>query len=430
MDSLGKFTKDRIVIGFDVSDDYSLISYYSLAEKEPVTVGTVVGGDDICIPTVLGKYYAENKWIFGRDALQFLDRKEGTVITNLLSRAREGKKVEVELRDYNPIDLLALFMKKCFALLAVSAPIEKVSAVIITVDRPDAETIDIFLRAIDILRIKPEKVYFQSHSESAYEYIINQNKEIWKNEVVICHMKSDCLYVRKMHKVQRTSPTVVLMEENTYKHIKSTDFIDATPEILKQKDAEFEYVMKGTIEGSYVSAIFLIGDEFSGEWWKDSLAYMSRNRRVFIGNNLFSKGAAYGARERISPSERASEYVFLGKDKVKANVGMRVVRGGEEVYMALLDAGQNWYETKKECQLILDREEVLEFVITPLNGKDVKTGRMYLSGMPVRPRKATRIQLELKMVSERKLSVTVTDMGFGEFFEASGQYWTTEFILE
>ena len=430
IDSIGKFTKDRIVVGLDIADDYSMVSYYALSEEEPVTVGTVLGSDDICIPTALGKYYAENKWVFGQEAVSLAENKDGTLVMQLLSKARQGDKVEVELREYNPVDLLALFMKKCFSLIATNAPIEKVSAITITTDRPDKETIDIFLKAIDTLRIKPEKVFFQSHSESAYEYIINQKKEIWKNDVAIFHMKPDGLYVRRMTKVQRTTPTVVLMEENHYKHIKAADCYETNELKLKNLNADFEYICKGTFEGSYVSAVYLIGHEFGLDWWHDSLGFLSKNRRVFVGNNLFSKGAAYGARQKVDPTDSSREYVFLGKDKVKANVGMRVIRDGEECYMALIDAGKSWYETRKECQLILDKEDVLEFVITPINGKNVKKGQLFLTGMPVRPNKSTRILLEMKMVSERKLNVTVTDLGFGEFFETSGLYWSTELILE
>jgi len=429
-DSLGKIAKQRTVIGFDISDEYSMISYYSLDDTEPRTAATVLGGDDMCIPTVIGKYYAENSWTFGKDALEMSSKKEGMSADMLLSKARAGENVQIEMQYYDPVDLLALFMKKCFGLVAVYAPIEKVSAIVITVDRPDAETIAIFRKAIDILRIKSDRVYFQSHSESAFYYMINQQRELWNHNVIICHLKNDCLYIRTMKKNVHTNPVVVLMEENKFGHIKNTDLIDAPPAILKQKDTELWSVMNGFCEGNYISSIYLLGDGFEGDWWKESLNYMSKNRRVFRGNNLFSKGAAYGAREILSPTDIGSNHVFLGRDKVKANVGMRVIRDGEEVYMALLDAGKNWYDTKFECELILDHEEVLTFVVTPLNGKNVRTAQMYLTGIPMRTGKALRIHLTLKMMSERKLLVTAEDMGFGEFFESSGLVWNTEIVME
>ena len=85
---------------------------------------------------------------------------------------------------------------------------------------------------------------------------------------------------------------------------------------------------------------------------------------------------------------------------------------------------------KYDFMIILEHEEVLSFIVTPLNGRNVKTAQMYLTGIPLRPGKSTRIHLELKMLSERKLLVSAIDMGFGEFYEASGLMWNTEIVLE
>ena len=429
-DSLGKLSKQRIVLGFDISDEYSVISYYMLGDNEPKTATVTPDGEDMCIPTVIGKSFNENVWHFGSQAIEMEQKKEGMTVDRLLEKARAGENIQVEMQYYDPVDLLALFMKKCFGLVGLVAPVEKVAAIVITVDKPDEETMNIFKKAVDILRIKPDKIYFQSHSESAYYYMINQPRELWNHNVLICHLKSDCLVIRTMKKNVHTSPVVVLMEENKFRNVRGDDLIDAPAPVKKQKDNELWTIMQGFCEGNYISSIYLMGKDFEGDWWKESLNYMSKNRRVFMGNNLFSKGAAYGAREIINPTDVGGNHVFLGREKVKANVGMNVIRDGAEVYMALLDAGKNWYDTRHECDLILDREEVLTFVITPLNGKNVRTAQMYLTGIPLRNGKSVRIHLTLHMKSERKLIVTAEDRGFGEFFESSGLVWNTEIMME
>lgn len=429
-EAIGKITKDRIVMGFDLSDEFSQISYMAMSDSEPKTVSTVVGGDQMCIPTKLGKVTGENTWTFGADAAKLEEEDRGTVISDLISKARTGKLVTVEGREYDPTDLLALYMKKCFSLLSLVAPIEKVSIIVITVDHPDSETIEILSRAITTLRIKPEKVFYQSHSESTYHYMIHQKKDLWIHDVLICHIKEDDLFVRTVKKNINTNPTVVMMEENSYRTVSAKAVKNGNPTFLHSMDQALNTILCGYCEDKYVSSIFLLGEGFEGDWYPESLKYMCKNRRVFGGNNLFSKGACYGAAEKLEESEVAAKHVFLGKDKVKANVGMKVMKEGEETYIALLDAGKNWYETSKECEFILDHEDTLNFIVTPLNGKNVKTVPMYLTGMPVRPPKATRIHMEMKMISERKLLVCVTDLGFGEFFAPSGQQWKSEIVLD
>ena len=105
--------------------------------------------------------------------------------------------------------------------------------------------------------------------------------------------------------------------------------------------------VKEFCEGNYVSSIYLLGSAFEEQWYKESLKYMCQNRRVFLGNNLFSQGAAYGAKEKMLVSEAMSDFVFLGKDKVKSNVGVIACKEGKDTYVPLLEAGMNWYETSK-----------------------------------------------------------------------------------
>ena len=428
-DAFGKTSRDRIVLGFDLSDEFSQISYAYMNDDEPVTVSAVLGGDEICIPTMLGKYENENTWTFGFDAKRIESEGGGTVIGNLISLAREGSMVRVEDREYNPVDLLALYMKKCFSLLSLTAPIEKVSVIVVTVDRPDAQTIEILSKAITTLRIKPEKVYYQSHSESAYHYMIHQPRDLWNHDVLICHLKEDGMFVRSLKKYVNTSPIVMVMEEQNFSHINSLLLKDASESTKSRLDQSFCHILYGLCEDNYISSIYLLGDGFEGDWFGESLKYMSRGRRIFGGNNLFSKGAAYGAREKLEESDAASKHVFLGKDKVKSNVGMEVIKEGVSEYLPLIDAGRNWYETTKECDFILDNEDTLSFRITPLNGKNIKDVPMYLTGIPTRASKATRVHVDLKMVTERKLLVTVTDLGFGQFYPPSGLEWKSEIVL-
>lgn len=428
--ALGRITRERMIVSLDLSDEFSQISYTSLGEKNPRTATVAGDSEDMCIPTVLAKYSDDNAWTYGYDALEVAEKGEGELVGDLIALSRKGQPVTVEGREYDPVDLLALFMKKCFNLLAVAAPIEKVAIIVITIDRPDAETIDMLNKAINTLRIKPEKVFFQSHSESAYYYMINQSRELWNHDVLICHLKEDGLYVRTMKKNLNTTPLVILMEEQNFAHIKGLELRGASDATKKKLDQAFYTILCGLCEESYVSSIYLLGQDFEDKWYEQSLNYMCKGRRVFGGNNLFGKGACYGGIELLEPSDEAKQYVFLGKDKVKANVGMKAYREGEEAYIGLIDAGKNWYETGKHMDLILDHEDTLKFIVTPLNGRNQKIVPMYLTGIPPRPPKATRVHIEIKMLSERKMLVIVNDLGFGEFYKSSGIEWKSEIVLD
>ena len=113
----------------------------------------------------------------------------------------------------------------------------------------------------------------------------------------------------------------------------------------------------------------------------------------------------------------------MGKEKLKSNIGMKVQRRGMDSYLALLDAGTNWYETQKEVEFILESGDTFSVLITPLNGRDVTVVEVSLQGLEERPVGTTRIRLVADMVSEGKVQLRMEDMGFGELFPATHAKW-------
>ena len=89
-----------------------------------------------------------------------------------------------------------------------------------------------------------------------------------------------------------------------------------------------------------------------------------------------------------------------------------------------MDAGNNWYETSAEFDIILESGNTVEFVITPLTGENVSSRLITLEGLPERPQRTTRLNIQIEMSAVNQAVVTVTDMGFGEIFRSSGKAWT------
>lgn len=115
--------------------------------------------------------------------------------------------------------------------------------------------------------------------------------------------------------------------------------------------------------------------------------------------------------------------VYLGADKLKSNVGMKVERRGEDSYFAILDAGQNWYEAAADFEVILRKGNSLFFHITPLTGENITDKKIELEGLPERPPCTTRLKIHVEMESVNQVTATIEDMGFGEFFPSSGKGW-------
>lgn len=175
-----------------------------------------------------------------------------------------------------------------------------------------------------------------------------------------------------------------------------------------------------------VSSVYLIGEAFSQEWMKESLRYLCHGRRVFQGNNLFSKGACYSMMERLAPSEAGKNHVFLGDDKLKSNIGMKILRQGEESYCALLDAGINWYEAKNSMEFYLLEGRAVEILITSLTGKGNRIARIVPEELQ---EGITRLKISVEMRDDTHLMVELEDLGFGTFRAATHHIWKEEIEL-
>lgn len=422
--------KGSVLVGYDLGEQYAQISYCLMGEGDVETVAPVVGTKQYNIPFMLCKRKGTNQWLYGKEAVKSAGEEDLSPVEGILALAREGQEIELDGETYDPVALLTLFIRRSLGLLSIIVPVDGIAAILFTVDRMDDRMVEVLLQAAANLNLKTSHIYFQSHTESLYSFMLYQPSELWAYQVVVCEHDGRLLKTYRMECNKRTTPIVTLIEEASYETVvvPEEDEDEAVREDASRlADERFLGILGKLCEGRIVSSAYLLGDGFREEWHKKSLQFLCRNRRVFQGNNLFSRGAVYSLLEKFDPSDAGQTHIFLGEDKLKANIGMKVLRQGKESYYALLDAGESWYELHKSCEILLAAEKEISFVITPLTGKNAETMVMPLTGARETGAPFTRYALEAAMVSADRLQVTVTDLGLGEFFASTGQKWEETF---
>ncbi len=425
-----KLKNDKLVIGYDLGDQVSQISYCHINSDSPETLSVTAGTEQFNIPTVLCKRRDVGQWFYGKEAMKYASQEEGTLLTGLLTLAKRGEMVSLEETEFDPVALLTLFVKRSLTLLSMVAGWESVEAVMFTCDDLDHRLIEVLAQVAAGIGLKNKKVFFQSNQESFYYYMLYQPRELWNHQVLLCDYRENYLKLYHLECNKRTAPVVVYIEAKEYpdfvlEELPAEEY--ARKQAMQEKDRQFLELLTECCKGKIISSAYLIGDGFKEEWMEDSLRYLCQGRRVFRGNNLYSKGACLGMKEKLNASELGSSYVFLGEDKLKANIGMKVLRRGVDSYFALLDAGQNWYDSRKECEFILESEPVFELRVTPLNGREAAVVEISLDGIPKRPERTTRIHLEIFMKDAGTVVLHMEDLGFGELFPSSGKSWQEEF---
>ncbi|MBO4901299.1 MAG: hypothetical protein J5518_00705 [Lachnospiraceae bacterium] len=421
--------KPAFVIGYDLNDQVSQISYYELNKDVPETLMDEEEEERLGIPTVLCKRKNVSQWYCGREAQKVVERGEGTLVGKLLSFARSGAKIELEGEAYDCVDLLVLFVRRTLNQLSMITGPDQVEAMIFTVDSLEGRTIDVLNSVASALPIARERIFFQTYEESSYYYVLHQPSELWEHEVVIFDYSNQFMRAYDLWMNHRTTPIVCFVERSDYTELKTPSLMLGETPTEESRDYLDEYVLHtihGLLNPKTVSSVFLIGDGFDESWCNKTLKYLCMGRRVFQGKNLYSKGACYCAKDKITPCELNKQYVFLGADKLKCNVGVQMRRGQSEEYFALADAGENWYDAKKQFECILEEGCYVNFTITPLDGKDKQMLSVELNGLPQRPKRATRLRIMTEMQSETHIKIKIHDLGFGEMFPSSGKVWTLE----
>ena len=406
---------EKVIVGYDLGNKYAQISCYVTGSEEEIrTLSSVAGSSVYTIPLALSKRQGVNQWFYGSEAIRYAGEEEGILVENLLKLARDGEPVQIDGAPIDPVALLTLFLKRSLGLLSQVTNTERIGALMITCEELDHRMLEVLTAATEGLHLKKDQICFQSHVESFYYYNLYQPEELWRHKTILCEYGDASIRTYCMECNRHTTPVVAYMEEREF------------PFPVPESDEKMQEIAKKLCENQMISSVYLIGEAFSRDWMKESLRYLCKGRRVFQGNNLFSKGACYGMMERLTPGENGKNHVFLGKDKLKSNIGMKVLRQGEESYQALLDAGINWYEAKNTMEFYLLEGRAVEILITSLTGKGNRIARIVPEELQ---EGIIRLRISVEMRDDTHLKVELEDLGFGTFRAATHHIWKEEIEL-
>ena len=406
---------EKVIVGYDLGNKYAQISCYVTGSEEEIrTLSSVAGSSVYTIPLALSKRQGVNQWFYGSEAIRYAGEEEGILVENLLKLARDGEPVQIDGAPIDPVALLTLFLKRSLGLLSQVTNTERIGALLITCEELDHRMLEVLTAATEGLHLKTDQICFQSHVESFYYYNLYQPEELWRHKTILCEYGDASIRTYCMECNRHTTPVVAYMEEREF------------PFPVPESDEKMQEIAKKLCENQMISSVYLIGEAFSRDWMKESLRYLCKGRRVFQGNNLFSKGACYGMMERLTPGENGKNHVFLGKDKLKSNIGMKVLRQGEESYQALLDAGINWYEAKNTMEFYLLEGRAVEILITSLTGKGNRIARIVPEELQ---EGIIRLRISVEMRDDTHLKVELEDLGFGTFRAATHHIWKEEIEL-
>lgn len=397
---------DGLIVGIDLCDEYTQMN---CSEQEKTWT----------IPTVLCKNKNTDAWYVGEEAYAHTLKGDGVIVDQLVKLvSKEGTATIGEIR-YEAQDLLKRFLELILRLPEQEYGILGIKQLVITVEKLNLTLMKALYFCAEELGIPRERVQVISQSESFIYYILSQKKEIWTGTVGMFDLSEKRLRYYEL-KVQRGGKQAGVVAE--YEDLEEAFSLDIlkTPSGAKLADTILTSCGERMMQKKLYSAVFLTGKGFlERDWAEEFMKLVCTKRRVYMETGVFARGAAYRAQDLLQ-EKTAFPYTCICEGRLKTNVSMNVFHRGQETSVVMASAGDNWYEQTSVIDVIPERQDCIELVVTSPDSKNKKTVSIPLEGFPERPERTTRVAVQISFLDEHTMAVKLTDKGFGELFPSSG----------
>lgn len=397
-----------IYLGIDFGPESTILSIYNQNMAEPQTISTVLGAENYAIPTALAKKNGLSQWYFGHDANLQSSLGQASLVEDLYKNAYDDTKLVVSGESYSARQLLVIYFKKLLSMPSIYSVMDRLKKLILCIDIVDSTIIEVLQYVAQELNIGQDSLLIIDKKECFYYYALSQKPDLFTYNVALFEYSKENSFSFILSRNTATKPQVVTVDKQ------SNDMTSCN-------DQDFLNIAKRTFGNKVFSAVYLVGDGFNGEWMKESLTFLCRGRKVFLGQNLYSKGACYAG--LIKSTDKDWPFIYIGDNDLKFNISLKLIDKGQYTFYSLLEAGRSWFEEKGECEVIIDGNSEVELYMQKPEQRMATTQVLELIDMPERENRTTRVRIEAVPLSDASVKINITDLGFGEISPSSGKKW-------
>ena len=411
---------EGLLIGLDLCDDYSQLSIFSKDTMDAESFFLDEEKTKCLIPTVLCKKKGSDFWYIGEEAFKSALTGGGIMVDKLLKLTeKEGTSTMDGIR-YRAEELLEIYINKLLLWVMEQNGGREIGQVVVTLPSLSPVVMDSVVRIMDRLGVGRSRLHMISHTESFVYYVLSQKKELWANEACLFDLTENGLHYYELSAMRGRSPQIIKAGHEFLEEGFSLDILE-TKSGKKLADNILTSCASRLLEKKVVSSVFLTGKGLENcDWADEFLKLLCRKRRVFAGQGVFAKGAAYVAFDSTM-EKSAYPYICICEGRIPATVMMSAFYKGRERQLILASAGTNWYEAKASLEVITDGTDNLELTIKRMEPAGITRVSIPLQEIPKRPDRTTRLEIVIAFLREDYMLVKVKDLGFGEWFASSGK---------
>ena len=410
----------NLLVGFDLSNDYTQISCYNQNTFAPETIKFDYDSDKELLDTVMAMNKETKEWSIADEAIRAGKEGKAVLVSNIVNAIKQNKNIKVMDNWMKPVELLSIYFRKTLSLIKRYYPNESIQRLEVCIGETNINLVNAVFEALERIGINKNRVSVQNHSQSFLYYALSQKKELWMNDVALFDFGLAGLKYYQISIDRRHRPITVGVTVKDYSDELSFKMLtDLSEEELQEK---FRAIASVATTKQIISTVYLTGKGMVGNWINDALDVFGAGKRIFKGINLFSEGACYAAKLTTEP-DKFKDYVFLSEDMVTTAISVNAYCEAKEQELIFVKTATPWYEADKTYEFILDNTNEIEVVVRD-DLKNTKISNIICVDLNIaRPNKTTRVRMRVKYLNPKVCVVTIKDLGFGEFYKTSHRIW-------
>lgn len=402
----------KLIMGIDLGIDEVQCSYYYHGMEEPESALLGYASQNYYIPLTAYKKIGEKKWAFGDTGRRYYEAGEYLKVENILDKVIDGSPVELEKEQYMPQDILEGLFTYMIKEVLRSSESDAVDKISIGTTNFSKRLLDICRTVLLRMGYKKENILFLNHTECFIYYALHGTEDLYKKGVCLYDFHKGRLTYSYMNYAMLQGKTIVMVDTSKAK-INST-----TPE---EVDAEMEKVGLELLNNCAASSVYLTGQGFEEYEHLDRfIQAVCVKKRAFMGSNIYAKGAAIGAFETFYGGNYKNRLLAC-EDRILSDIDIEIEEREQEKLYRAVRVGTNWYMASKTLRFIVDGADAVKIHIKPIEKKEDQDIEIPLDEFPKRPDRTTKILVELDFNNATGCRVMVKDLGFGEFYKATGK---------
>lgn len=418
---------NEVYLGLDLCRKYIQLSYFCEGKDEPESIFQLNNTETYQLPNVMFYSVKEQKWYIGNQVKDVQDKQNGILVKDLLQHIDSSEHVLIEDKDFTYEELLLLLLKLHIeAFLKREDEEEKqLVALAITLENYQPKVYQVLQRLREELGFSEDQFYVMSHENAFFQYMMHQDERLRTNSVAMFEYGKQGMHYYRIDKKQQGGTAVYLLDYvDLHEEIPYSLLIEDTEKL----DKVFAENARTQLQKTFISTVYLTGQGFNEEWIKESTKVLCAGRRVFLGQNIYTKGACYQA--KLLYEKKDYGCVLCEGKSILYDIGVSVgeMEGRNHVHL-IAAGGREWYNTKGKATLFLDETNRIDIVYQNKVTKEIQKEVIEIHGLPKRPPKTTKISIEIEMLDEKTGAIVIRDVGFGKIYPTTRKIYRKEFTL-